>query len=58
MIGDNWEGNLRHMVLLMAVVLILLSVAIARLVFDDWAIAWTVGAFFVALLSLLQKGKS
>lgn len=62
MIGDNREGNLQHMVLLVTVILILLSIAIARLVFDDWAIAWTVGAFFVGLLigllSLLQKGKS
>lgn len=58
MIGDNWEGNLRHMVLPMAVILILLSVAIARLVFHGWDIAWDVGAFFVGLLSLLQKGKS
>lgn len=58
MIGDNWEGNLQHMVLLVTVILILLSIAIARLVFDDWDIAWNVGAFFVGLLNLLKKGKS
>lgn len=52
MIGDNWECNLRYVMLLMMLILTLLSIPFAKLIFNDWDVAWNVGCFFVGLLGL------
>ena len=55
MIRNYWECNPQRMLLVMIVKLVLLSIPFAKLIFNDWAIAWTVGNFFVSFGSLVAK---
>ncbi|KAH7371169.1 hypothetical protein BKA66DRAFT_470322 [Pyrenochaeta sp. MPI-SDFR-AT-0127] len=52
LIEEGWSLPTQHIVLLVATMVFFLIVLGARLLFDDWGVAWTVGCFFVALAAL------
>lgn len=52
MIRNYWECNQQHALLIIIVILVLLSIPFAKLIFNDWDVAWNVGCFFVGLLGL------
>ncbi|GIJ86674.1 hypothetical protein Asppvi_005566 [Aspergillus pseudoviridinutans] len=52
-IQEDWEFSLRNIVLPFVVSLLFVLVVVAKLTFGDWATAWNVGCFFVALATLL-----
>ncbi|GFF40216.1 hypothetical protein IFM61606_06038 [Aspergillus udagawae] len=52
-IREDWELSSQHIALPLAVTLLFVMVVVAKLTFGDWATAWNVGCFFVALATLL-----
>jgi ABC-type transport system involved in cytochrome bd biosynthesis fused ATPase/permease subunit len=53
MIREDWEFNSQHIVFPLAVTLLFVLVVVSKLTFGDWATAWNIGCFFVALATLL-----
>lgn len=51
-ITEGWTLDMRHVVLPLMSTIFLVVVVVAKSIFG-WSTAWTVGAFFVALVTLL-----
>jgi hypothetical protein len=51
-IEDGWtfDSTMRTIFMVLAVVALALIVFFARLIFEDWGVAWNVGACFIPLL--------
>ena len=52
-IEDGWTFNSTMVIMFMplAAVVSIMIVFFARLIYDDWGVAWTVGACFIPLLT-------
>lgn len=53
MIREGLEFNRQHVVLPLSVTVFFIMVVTAKLIYGDWATAWTVGGSLVALATLL-----